>query len=105
MLAGCAVTSSGGTQPHTPTHGPLKQEAADGCHAKVKNLLKSPDTAKWDSTKVTRQLLPGRFTVVGEVSSDNSFGALVQSPYTCTVRWTGSSANQVDHFRVHPTVL
>ncbi len=65
-------------------------EAKASCETRVKDQLKSPSTAEFDSE--SRSL--GPFTVDGSVDSENSFGAMTRSDYSCTVR-IESDANYV----------
>jgi hypothetical protein len=65
-------------------------EAKSSCESRVKDQLKSPSTAKFDSEAHGT----GPFTVDGFVDSANSFGAMVRSDFSCKVR-VESDANYV----------
>jgi hypothetical protein len=51
--------------------------------------LKAPSTAEFSGTTATGG---GPWTVTGQVDSQNSFGAMIRSPFGCTVTITGESA-------------
>jgi hypothetical protein len=103
MTATAPVPIPKGRPLDKPSRFDVKINAETLCHERVKEILKAPDTAKFDSTTaypVTRT----RYTVAGEVSAQNSFGALLQSGYSCTAIWRGTSKNGVIHMRVSATV-
>jgi len=70
--------------------------AKDMCHTFVKRRLKAPSTAKFSNETVKGG--PSRWTVVGEVDSENSFGAMLRSPYICKEHTTdGGDTWYPDH--------
>ena len=69
----------------------------------VENQLKSPGTAKWpwDNTdKVTKHLGNGEYTIRTYVDSQNSFGALIRTNFSCTVQYTGNEKWKLVDFKV-----
>ncbi len=65
-----------------------KYEAIAQCEDRIKQLLKSPATAEFE-TDATGS---GTWKVTGTVDSDNSFGASLRSSFQCTVVISGDSA-------------
>jgi hypothetical protein len=61
------------------------------CRDAVKDHLKAPTTAKFDSETFTGSA--GYYNITGQVSSENGFGAMIANRYTCTVN--GSSATAI----------
>ena len=65
------------------------------CERFVEARLKAPATA--DFAPFHKQLISGNgkgpWTVIGYVDSQNSFGAMLRSNYTCTVEFSGNSTN------------
>lgn len=47
----------------------------------VKKRLKAPSTAEWVGVPNAGELQPNRWVVFGEVDSQNSFGAIIRSPF------------------------
>lgn len=57
------------------------------CEKFVKDRLKSPSSAEFDSEPGTRS---GKAWVVeGVVDSENSFGAMIRSDFTCKIKYLG----------------
>ena len=56
--------------------------ARKDCERLVESRLKAPSTAKFSSTATKSS---GEWHVAGTVDSQNSFGAMVRSSFTCTV--------------------
>lgn len=69
--------------------------AADICHAYVKERLKAPSTAKFPNSEDSNAVQitgtgDGPYTVAAFVDSQNSFGAMMRDQYTCIVRYIGN---------------
>ena len=64
--------------------------AVVACESIVKQNLKSPSTAKFDSD--ARDTGERAWEVVGTVDSQNSFGATVRSKFACTVEVSAETA-------------
>lgn len=79
LLIGCAATPSVGT-----AYG-----ARDACEQFVKDRLKSPGSAKFSEQSETSR--GKRWTAMGAVDSQNSFGGLVRNNYTCVARYIGGA--------------
>ncbi|MEQ9374126.1 MAG: hypothetical protein RIG68_03055 [Imperialibacter sp.] len=62
-------------------------EAKVVAETQVKELLKAPSTAKFSGVKDTKieAIAGGGYKVSGYVDSQNSFGAMLRSKYTCDV--------------------
>ncbi|WP_437582746.1 hypothetical protein ACSAGD_10790 [Paramicrobacterium sp. CJ85] len=56
-------------------------EASMYCEDAVRDQLKAPDTAEFDTSATGS----GTYTVTGTVDSENSFGAMLRSDFQCTV--------------------
>jgi hypothetical protein len=77
--------------------GATSAGAQDACQDRVKDLLKSPATAKFSDVAAVPQGA-GTWRVTGSVDSENSFGALLRSSFSCMAEsddgelWTTSRA-------------
>lgn len=71
------------------THGfrTDKGDAKRACEASVTDQLKSPATAKFSGEIVTED--SGSYRVTGHVDSENGFGAMLRSHYSCTAHSSG----------------
>ncbi len=69
----------------------LGRLATSQCHRFAKQELKSPDSAHFSNEGVVSG--PRTFTVAGDVSADNSFGASVRKAYSCTVTTDSTGAH------------
>jgi len=69
-----------------------KAEASVMAEEFVKQKLISPGSAKfpWYNENMVKDLGEGRYTYTSYVDSQNSFGALVRSNFTCTVKYSGN---------------
>jgi len=65
-----------------------KYGAQDVCEQFVEKRLKAPATAEFSGENTT-DLGAGLWRVIGDVDSQNSFGAQIRSRYTCEVQFTG----------------
>jgi hypothetical protein len=80
------------TDPDTePTADDLKYGAFDVCTQFVKDRLKSPGTAEFpnefeDDGEVVTTNVGDVYTVQSHVDSQNTFGGVVQTAFTCEVR-------------------
>jgi hypothetical protein len=63
-------------------------DAVVACEGFVKDRLKAPSSAKFSGEDA--QQSGSVYTVTGAVDSQNSFGALLRSSYTCVVEDSGS---------------
>lgn len=57
-------------------------EAIAQCEAAIEKRLKSPSTARFESDATG----DGTWTVTGTVDAENSFGAVMRTPFQCTVQ-------------------
>lgn len=61
-------------------------DAITQAHISIKNNLKSPASAEFEGGKeVVTKINDSTFVVVGAVDSQNSFGAMLRSNYSCKV--------------------
>lgn len=84
IVAGLTVASirSGGQGDGTDdTDSGLSSDAKDVCENSVKDKLKAPATAEFSDEQAA--LEGSTWTVTGSVDSENSFGALIRSTYSC----------------------
>lgn len=72
--------------------GPNKYEAIRYCEDQIRDQLKAPSTAKFDSDSSDES---SPFTVTGSVDAENSFGAMIRSDFQCTVTISGDSFRAV----------
>lgn len=63
--------------------------AIDVCHQAVSDQLKAPGTADFGGEQVTHS--GDRYTVVGHVDSENSFGASLRSNWSCEATWVSGT--------------
>lgn len=78
LIIGVAATSC----------GPNKSDARLACQNIVKDRLKSPGSADFSYPEIT-SAGTDTWTVTGTVDSENSFGAMKRSTYTCKIRSKG----------------
>lgn len=64
-----------------------KVSAISGCEELVKDRLKAPSTAEFSNEAADGG--DGSYVVDGDVDSENSFGAMLRSHFTCTVHSAG----------------
>lgn len=73
---------------HEPTAAEQQADAQRACQEKfIPARLKAPATAQFVGVSVSE--LSGSYAVTGSVDSQNSFGALVRSSFTCTIHSDG----------------
>jgi hypothetical protein len=78
--------------------GATSAGAQEACQDRVETLLKSPATAKFSDVVAVPQGAD-TWKVTGSVDSENSFGALLRSSFTCMAEsddgeaWTTSRAS------------
>lgn len=89
LLLWSCVAGSASKPDEPPTMSEVRFMAIDTCHEAVTNQLKAPATAKFTNDEA--KLAEGGWTVTGSVDSENSFGALIRSSYTCTARLDGDT--------------
>lgn len=86
-----------GSKPHKATDDETRNDAKRACQERfIPDRLKAPATAKY--ADVTVSVAAEEYTVAGSVDSQNSFGALVRSSFTCVIhssgdQWTLDSAS------------
>lgn len=66
--------------------GPSEAGAEVSCEQRVKEQLKSPSSADFDGT-TARAVTETEYAVSGTVDSENGFGAMLRSEFTCTVQF------------------
>jgi hypothetical protein len=90
-FAACTASVLGQAPKHV---GATSRDAERQCQDWVKEKLKAPATAQFTATQSTGG--PASWQVTGKVDSENSFGALMRSSWTCTIssdgtKWRGST--------------
>lgn len=88
-------------QPPRPPASGSTYGAFDVCRQFVTDRLRSPASAKFpplsDDRVYVTPLTENRFSVRAYVDSQNGFGALLRTRFTCEVKWTeGQHYNLVD---------
>lgn len=63
----------------------------------VKAVLKAPSTAKFDEDTFKYYKMNGEFTVIGTVDAQNSFGAMIRSPFKAQFQFSDGKM-QPTHF-------
>ncbi|KAA9227029.1 hypothetical protein F6I42_03370 [Corynebacterium amycolatum] len=87
-LTGCSTEST----PKEEVGGWSKTEARSLCHKQVKARLKSPDSADFEGlTEFTAEKTTDSWKILGHVDSQNSFGAVIRTNYSCNVRPTSET--------------
>ncbi|HMG42150.1 MAG TPA: hypothetical protein VK611_12510 [Acidimicrobiales bacterium] len=86
LLSACSSTAD-----EEPTADDIKYGAFDVCTQFVKDRLLSPGSAEFpnefeDDGEVIITSVADEYTVVSHVDSENGFGALLQTPFSCKVR-------------------
>lgn len=84
-LAGCGDTSEIEQQVDAKIE---REDAERVCKGFVKERLKSPGSAEFETTATGKA---GSYTVVGTVDSENGFGALIRNDFTCSVKLDGDT--------------
>ena len=84
-------TNGGGSGGSTKPDEGDATGAALICREFVKDNLKAPTTAKFPSTSeaVIEKMATNLFEVRSYVDSENSFGAMIRTNYSCQVRYKG----------------
>lgn len=87
VVAGLWAALSGNSEPK----GPDGLDAYVMSQIFVEKQLKSPSTAKFPTFEDSMVIPLGdnRFKISSYVDAQNSFGAMVRTPYTCIVKHTG----------------
>lgn len=76
--------------------GPTPAEAALACQDHVLERLKSPGSAQFQQPTDIKVNGKGLFTVSASVDSQNGFGALLRTSYTCVIRHIGDGRWSVE---------
>ena len=87
LIVGAIWTGVSGGSKDEPYDPNWSGEAITQCEDLVKESLKAPSTAEFDSSASGF----GTWTVTGTVDSENSFGAMLRSEFQCTVVVSGDS--------------
>ncbi len=116
VVLGCAVlwfmgafrsnSSGGGSAASAVDRGADNISAFVMCKQFVTDRLKAPSTAVFpssvdDGVTITR-LDTAQFKVIAYVDSQNGFGAMIRTSYTCAVRYTGNSNWQLQNLTTDP---
>lgn len=85
-LAGCGTSETG-----------QQVGAYRACERAVETSLKAPSTAEFPGFSAADITVTGDlYSVSAYVDAENSFGANVRTPFTCTLRSTGDNWELVD---------
>lgn len=92
--------SSGSSAPAQKSEQSLKIEALVGSQMVVKDNLKSPSSAEFplitDKLISVTKIEENKYAVISYVDSENSFGAMIRTFYTCKVILDGDKYTVVD---------
>ncbi len=89
-------------QPTKPKHDTVS--AYTMCQKFVKDQLKAPRTAKWPwvhTDDVTTHLGGGKYRIESYVDSQNAFGALIRTKFTCVVQHAGEDKWRLESLEFH----
>jgi len=86
-VAGAALALSG-DESQDPAVADRAVDAEIMCEEFIGRRLKVPATAKYSHTQTLKD--GARYTVIGHVDAENSFGAMVRTDYTCVVADQGN---------------
>ena len=90
-----ATCSGGGSGSSPKTPDKLNEWSAQiACQDTVKDRLKAPATAQFDNWTRSANA-DGTYTITGTVDSQNSFGAMLRSKFSCQVRDGGDGTARV----------
>lgn len=97
ILAVCVVIGILGNKPSKPS-GPDQYTARVMCEKFVKDRLKAPASAEFAPDSETHTLAKGdgAYKVTAWVDSQNSFGAMIRTNYTCEVSYQGNDKWRLD---------
>lgn len=84
-----------GYDPPKKSTNELSELAAACAQLEVKELLKSPTSAEFNSTPTVTPINDTVFGVSGNVDSQNSFGAMIRSNFMCIVTFTDNAENYI----------
>jgi len=93
-----AVTSGMEDPPTDPASADRSTDAEVMCEEFINKRLKAPASAKY--THQSRQKNGAQYVVSGYVDSQNSFGAMVRTDFTCTVTDQGDGKWRLDDLRL-----
>jgi hypothetical protein len=101
LLSACSSAEAGSPAPSSvPVADKLAADetaATEACKGFVANQLKAPATAQWVDVEATLHGVD-TYEVLGGVDSENGFGALVRSTFSCTTAKSGGQwTEQVVH--------
>ena len=65
------------------------------CLQRIADQLKAPATAQFSPRTHSGEVVNGHYLFSGTVDSENSFGALLRSDWSCDILWTGSGYDVV----------
>jgi predicted nucleic acid-binding Zn ribbon protein len=85
-----------------PDETDIAVKVIDTCENRIRKSLKAPSTANFSgiwSTEV-RGLGSGKYSAVGWVEAQNSFGAMLRSRYVCVAKELADDSFLVDDFSV-----
>lgn len=88
---------NGPSEPTDPAVADESRQAERACRQYVEQQLKAPATAKYQTPNTSRD--GPEYTVTGTVDSQNSFGALIRTPYRCIVTSQGGGRWTLDDLR------
>ena len=93
IFATCSGGGSGGSSPKAPDK--LDEWSAQvACQDTIKDRLKAPATAQFDNW-IRSANADGTYTITGTVDSQNAFGAMLRSKFSCRVSDNGNGTAHV----------
>lgn len=91
-----SVLSDGDDDDEPAVAGPDRYAAYDVCRQQVDLQLKAPATAEYPGVSLSSVAQSGNtFTITSHVDSENSYGALIRTEWTCTATWVSGSTYNV----------
>jgi hypothetical protein len=93
--------STGPRPPSARADKPTADEAWWSCRDAMTRDLKAPSTAVFSSDPFVKPMDDQRFSVAAHVDSQNSFGAMLRSHFTCVARYEGDGRWTIEHLGSH----
>jgi len=75
-------------------------DALPVCQIAMKDRLKSPTTAQFSTDYRAGDLGDGRWQIVSSVDSQNSFGAMLRTKFSCHLQHLSGSAMKMENWKI-----
>jgi hypothetical protein len=92
MFGGCLASTRAPS-----TVADIKVTVIDACEKSVTAQLKAPGTAVFSGTEAYTGIDAAHYSAKGFVDSQNSFGAMLRSAWTCDATWDATTKTATGH--------